>query len=186
MAVREKTDVELAGELDAIATAAADRLRAQTDSDAEREVELQRTVGDAATRAIAAGPLPVAEIAEAERIGQRRGRGELGAEVLRRVERAARRKRGADSEYEQAVVRAGRLGLAQRDVAVAAGVAHGTVRAILARTATAAAQRAAATTTAAIPEDEPGRHSADASRLVDWINRPLSHGTGWRKDRAAR
>jgi hypothetical protein len=53
--------------------------------------------------------------------------------VLRRVERAARRKREADGEYVQAVLRAARLGLTHRDVAVAAGVAHGTVRAILAR-----------------------------------------------------
>lgn len=48
------------------------------------------------------------------------------------MERAARRKREAEGEYEQAVSRAGRLGLAHRDVAAAAGVAHGTVRAILA------------------------------------------------------
>jgi hypothetical protein len=55
MPVREKSDVELAGELEAIARAAADRLRAQADGDAEREVELQRTVGEAAGSAIAAG-----------------------------------------------------------------------------------------------------------------------------------
>jgi hypothetical protein len=82
------------------------------------------------------------------------------------VERAARRKREADREYEQAVVRAGRLGLARRDVAAAAGVEHGTVRAILARTQTASAQRTAATTTAALTEAESEAQSADASWLV--------------------
>lgn len=138
MTLSEKTDVVLAGELEAIALASAERLRAQTESDAERGAELGRTVGEAASRAIAAG-LSLAEIADAERMGQRRAREELGAEVLRRVERAARRKRETDGEYEQAVVRAGRLGLARRDVAAAAGVAHGTVRAILARTQTASA-----------------------------------------------
>jgi hypothetical protein len=36
MAVREQTDVELAGELETIATAAADRMRALSDGDVER------------------------------------------------------------------------------------------------------------------------------------------------------
>ena len=38
-------------------------------------------------------------IADAERVGQTRARHELGSDVLRRVERAARRKREADDEY---------------------------------------------------------------------------------------
>jgi DNA-binding NarL/FixJ family response regulator len=41
--------------------------------------------------------------------------------------------READSEYEQAIARAGRIGLSHRDIATAAEVSHGTVRAILAR-----------------------------------------------------
>ena len=94
-------------------------------------------MGEAASRAIAAG-LSLAAIADAEQIGQRRAREELGPEVLRRVERAARRKREAEHEYEAAIVRAGRLGLAHRDVAAAAQVAHGTVRAIIARACAAA------------------------------------------------
>ena len=110
--------------------------------------------------------MSLASIADAERIGQWRAREELGGEVLRRVERAARRKREAEDEYEQAVVRAGRVGLAHRDVAAAAQVAHGTVRAILARTQTASAQHAAATTNAVIAGAEPGRHFADAVPLV--------------------
>ena len=174
--LREKTEVELAGELEAIARAAADRLRAQTDGDVEREVELQRAVGEAASHAIAAG-LSLAEIADAERIGQRRARQELGADLLRRVERAARRKREVDGEYQQAVVRAGRLGQAHRDVAAAARVAHGTVRAILARTQTPLAQHATATMTDVMTEAEPGRHSADAYRLVAAAAEP-AHGAG--------
>ena len=54
-AVRPKTDVELSEELEHIASAAAERLRALVDGDAEREVELQRRVGEAASRGIAAG-----------------------------------------------------------------------------------------------------------------------------------
>ena len=142
MAVRQKTDVELAGELEAIATAAADRMRALSDGDVEREADLRRLVGEAASRAIAAG-LSLASIADAERLGHRRAREELGRELLRRVERAAGRRREAEHEYEQAVVRACRVGLAHRDVAAAAQVAHGTVRAIVARTNTVSAEHVA-------------------------------------------
>jgi hypothetical protein len=46
MAMRQRTDVELAGELEAIATAAADRLRALSDGDVERETALRRRVGE--------------------------------------------------------------------------------------------------------------------------------------------
>lgn len=42
-------------------------------------------------------------------------------------------KREADSEYEHAITRAGRLGLSHREIAAAAHVSHGTIRAILAR-----------------------------------------------------
>ena len=72
-------------------------------------------------------------IADAKRTGQLRARRALSTDVLRHVTRAAKRKREADSEYEQAVTRAGRLGLSHREIATAAQVSHGTVRAILAR-----------------------------------------------------
>jgi DNA-directed RNA polymerase specialized sigma24 family protein len=72
-------------------------------------------------------------IADAERTGEQRARGALGADVLRQVARAAKRKRDADSDYEQAIKRAGRVGLAHREIAAAGEVSHGTVRAILAR-----------------------------------------------------
>ena len=45
-----------------------------------------------------------------------------------------RRKR--DTEYEQAIGRAGRLGLSHREIAAAAQVSHATVRAILTRGST--------------------------------------------------
>ena len=72
-------------------------------------------------------------IADAERDGELRARQELSGDVLRQVTRAAKRKREADSEYEQAISRAGRLGLSHREIAAAAQVSHGTVRAILTR-----------------------------------------------------
>jgi hypothetical protein len=162
--VPAKTDVQLSGELEQIAVAAADRLRALTAGDLERDANLQRRVGEAASRAIAAG-LSLAASADAEQIGRRRARAELGPEVLRRVERAARRKREAEHEYEVAVVRAGRLGLAHRDVAAAAQVAHGTVRAIIARACATPRQHAVPTTSAT--EAESGQQLADATGAAD-------------------
>jgi hypothetical protein len=162
MRLRQNTDVELAPELEAIATAGAERSRAHADGDPQREAELQRSVREAATRAIAAGA-PLGAIAEAERIGQQRAREELGSEVLRTVERAAQRKREAENTYEQAVLRAGRLGLAHRDVAAAAQVAHATVRALLVRTQTTMANGGAPTTTPASNEASPEQQPADRS-----------------------
>jgi hypothetical protein len=153
MAVRQRSDVELVGELEAIATVAAERLRALSEGDAERGTDLRNRVGEAAGRAIAAG-LSLASIADAERIGHRPAREELGKELLRRVGRAAGRKREAEREYQEAVLRACRVGLAHRDVAAAAEVAHGTVRAIVARTNTVSARHAASTTRAAGAESE--------------------------------
>ena len=72
-------------------------------------------------------------IADAERDGEQRARQALSADVLRQVARAAKRKQDADTEYEQAIGRASRLGLSHREIAAAAQVSHGTVRAILTR-----------------------------------------------------
>jgi hypothetical protein len=152
--LRQTVDQELVPELDAIATAAAKRLRAQTDGDPQREAQLQRSVAEAASVAIGAG-LSLGTIADAERISQRRVREELGRDALRAVERAAGRKREADHAYERGIVRAGRLGAAHREAAAAAEVAHGTVRAILARTQTPSGTGDAATTTAAVIEADP-------------------------------
>ena len=106
--------------------------------------EHARAVAAAASAAIRAGAA-LGAIADAERISEARTRGELRADLLRRVERAARRKREADADYEQTIDRAARLGLSHRDIATAAAVSHGTVRAVLARVDTHAAQGPAAT-----------------------------------------
>ena len=153
----QKTEAKLALELEAIATAACEQLRAKADGDPQREGELQRGVGDAAGRAIAAG-LSLTAIADAERIGHARARGQLGTEVLRAVERAAQRKREAERTYEQAVGRAARLGLVQRDIAAAAHVAHGTIRAVLARAQPAVADRAASTLSGATNDRDREQH----------------------------
>jgi hypothetical protein len=73
-------------------------------------------------------------IAAAEQVGQARARGALGPDALKRIARASRGRREADAEYEQEILRGDRLGLTHREIATAAEVAHGTVRAILART----------------------------------------------------
>ena len=140
------TEPTLAPELEAIATAAADRLRVQVDDDQSTIEELQQRVGEAARVAIGAG-LSLGAIADAEQVGQARARRDLATDVLRRLERAARRKREAEREYDQAVIRAVRLGLPQRDVAAAADVAHGTIRAIVARAEAAAREPALPTDT---------------------------------------
>lgn len=149
MAPGQTTEVKLAPELEAIATAACEQLRAKTDGDPQREEQLHRGVGEAAGRAIAAG-LSLTAIADAERIGHARAREQLGTEVLRAVERAAQRKREAERTYEQSVGRAARLGLAQRDIAAAARVAHGTIRAVLSRAQSAVVERAHSTLGVAI------------------------------------
>jgi DNA-binding NarL/FixJ family response regulator len=126
------TDEALTDELEAIAVAAAQRLRAQTRGDHDAEQKLQQGVANAASRAITAG-LPLAAIANAECAGEARARDELRPDVLRQITRAARRKRDSEAEYEQAVIRAARLGLPHREIATAAEVTHGTVRAIIDR-----------------------------------------------------
>jgi DNA-binding NarL/FixJ family response regulator len=135
MPARQMTDTPLAPELEAIATAAAHRLRAEADPHTNNHDELQRRVAEAAGAAIGAGAA-LGAIADAERAGQARARDELGPDALKRIARAARRRREADTEYEQEIYRAGRIGLTHREIANAAEVAHGTVRAILARTET--------------------------------------------------
>ena len=122
-------------ELKAIAAAAHDRLHAQAGQDPSAIDQAAHRVAEAASAAIAAGAR-LSAIADAECEGELRARQELSADVLRHVTRAAKRKGEADSEYEQAIGRAGRLGLSHREIAAAAQVSHGTVRAILTRGST--------------------------------------------------
>src|ERR671922_2964197 len=70
------------------------------------------------------------EIAQAEARGKEKVRHELGGDALKRVERTGRQAREAEAEHHRAIGRAMRLGLSMREIALAAGVTHGTVRAI--------------------------------------------------------
>lgn len=132
---RNTTEHPLSPELETIAAAAADRLRAHAGDDATVVDECGQRVADAASAAIRAGAA-LSAIAEAERVGEDRARAELRNDTLRRVERAAKRKHEADTDYETAIDRAARLGLSHRDIATTAAVSYGTVRAVLARTQT--------------------------------------------------
>jgi DNA-directed RNA polymerase specialized sigma24 family protein len=132
MTSTQTTDRVLSAELEAIATAAHDRLHAEAGEDVAAAAEAQRRLAEAATAAIATGAA-LSAIADAERTGEVRARGAVGTEVLRQVARSAKRRDDADSEYEQAITRADRLGLSHREIARAGGVSHGTVRAILSR-----------------------------------------------------
>ena len=130
-----QSEAALPAELEAIATAAHDRLHAQAGQDLSAQEAAQRHVAEAASAAITAGAA-LAAIADAEREGELRARRELSGDVLRQLARAAKRKREADHDYEQAITRAGRLGLPHREIAAAAEVSHGTIRAILTRATT--------------------------------------------------
>src|SRR5450755_2109652 len=122
----------LAPELDAVAAAAEQQLRTLAGENPLEAGPLAQALADAATAAIVSGH-PIATVAQAEQRGQEHARTALSRELLARVERAARRRREAEHDLHQAIARATRLGLAQRDIATAAQIAHGTVRAILTR-----------------------------------------------------
>ncbi|MGO9956661.1 MAG: hypothetical protein ACLP50_11860 [Solirubrobacteraceae bacterium] len=124
----------LPGQLEPVAAAAAQRLRAQAAGDEPQAAQAQQALVAAASAAMAAG-VDLAQIAAAEQTGQARVRDELGKDTLRAVERAARRRREIETEYQDTIRRAGRLGLPHRDVASAAGAAPGTIRSLLTRPA---------------------------------------------------
>jgi hypothetical protein len=134
--IRHYTDQPLSPQLDAIAHAAADRLRAHCGDDPTTADEHAHRVADG--------------------IGEGRARTELRTDILRKVERAAKRKLETDTDYDQAIERAARLGLSHRDIATAAQVTHGTIRAVPARTDshTAEAQPTAEQRDDGAPSDE--------------------------------
>jgi DNA-binding NarL/FixJ family response regulator len=123
---------ELAGELAEVAEVAGERLRAETEADRQAAESAGERLVTAATSAMAAGH-SLTDIAEAEAVGKDAVRDSLRADTLRSVERSGRRAREARSEHHQAIARAMRLGLSTREIAGAAGVTHGTVRAIASR-----------------------------------------------------
>jgi hypothetical protein len=119
----------LAGELLAVAEAAGTRLRAETAGDGEAAAAAAETVLAAATSAICAN-YSLTEIAQAEARGKEKVRRDLGGDALKRVERSGRLARQAEEEHHREIARAMRLGLSMREIALAAGVTHGTIRAI--------------------------------------------------------
>jgi DNA-binding NarL/FixJ family response regulator len=122
----------LVAELAAVAQAAGDRLRAETDGDARAAKAAGDALLAAATAAMAVGH-SLSDITQAEAYGQERVRDDLRPDTLREVKRSGRRAREMKEEHHQAIARAMRLGLSTREIATAARVAHGTVRAIMNR-----------------------------------------------------
>ncbi len=88
MPTRQAAPRPLAPELETLAHAAEQRLRAALDEHGRDITETQQAVIQAASTAIAAG-IALSAIAEAEQIGHARARHELASELLRRVERPA-------------------------------------------------------------------------------------------------
>lgn len=113
----------------AVAEAAGTRLRAETDQDAEAARGAADSLMQAASAAMAAGH-SLEQIARAEAHGKDTIRRTLRADALKLVERTAHRTRQMQIEHHQAIARATRLGLPMREIAQAAGVTHGTIRAI--------------------------------------------------------
>jgi hypothetical protein len=125
----ESFDRPLPAELVAVAEAGGARLRAETAGDREAGSATAETFLAAATSAMSAN-YSLTEIAQAEARGKEKVRRELGGDALKRVERSGRQAREAEAEHHRAIGRAMRLGLSMREIALAAGVTHGTIRAI--------------------------------------------------------
>ena len=101
---------ELPVELEAIATAAAEQIHARADAELDDVVPLSRRVAEAASVAIASGA-SLSAIAAAERTGHERARAALAPDALKRVSRAAVRRRAADDADERELMRAVRIGV---------------------------------------------------------------------------
>jgi DNA-binding NarL/FixJ family response regulator len=129
----------LASELAAVAEAAGARLHAETDADKDAAQAAAEALVAAASAAMGAGE-SLSAIAEAEAHGKDAVRNTLRADTLRSVARTGHRARETRSEHHQAIARAMRLGLSTREIAAAAEVTHGTVRAISNRVATGRAE----------------------------------------------
>jgi DNA-binding NarL/FixJ family response regulator len=127
---RAATDDPLA----AVAQAAGARLRAQADEDADGERVAAESLVAAASTAMAGG-VAIREIMTAEARGKAVVRDELRPDGLKRVQRTAQQVRDAKTAHEAAVGRAMRIELSTRDIAEAAGVTHGTIRAMAQRRA---------------------------------------------------
>ncbi|MGI8572020.1 MAG: hypothetical protein ACR2L9_05250 [Solirubrobacteraceae bacterium] len=123
---------ELAQELALVAEAAGSRLRGEVDGDEDASQSGAQALLTAATSAMNAG-YSLSAIAQAEARGKAEVRTALQPDILKRVERTGRNVRAAQGEHHRTIGRAVRLGLSTRQIAAAAGVTHGTVRAIASR-----------------------------------------------------
>jgi hypothetical protein len=122
-------DRPVGSELASVEEAAGARLRAETDGDREAAGLASEALLAAATSAMAAG-YSLGEIASAESRGKVRVREALHDDALKHVERTGRHVREAGVDHHRAIARAVRLGLSMREIALAAGVTHSTIRAI--------------------------------------------------------
>ena len=116
--------------LEEVREAASAALEAQAGG-AETQAAADRVL--AAARSALDGGHAIAAIAAAEADGERAARERVGGQLLRAVERTAKKLREATGEHEQAIVQAVRLGLPAREIAARAGVNHGTVAAVARR-----------------------------------------------------
>ena len=121
-----------AGELLAVADVAGQRLLAGVDGDAGDAMQTGEKLREAAGAAMLAG-YSLSAIAAAEAAGKEAVRNALRGETLKRVQRTGEQAREAAAGHRLAIARAMRLGLSTREIASAAGVTHGTVRAIAIR-----------------------------------------------------
>jgi DNA-binding NarL/FixJ family response regulator len=114
----------------------------------------------AAARAALDGGHAIAAIARAEAEGEATAREGLGTQVLRLVERSAKKLREATSDYESAIAQAVSVGLPARDIAARAGVSHGTVAAVARRHEQSASGRAEPIAAEAVEGGAAGRGPA--------------------------
>jgi hypothetical protein len=138
MPARQMTDTPLAPELEAIATAAADRLRAEAEANTTSHDELQRQVAQAASAAIGGAPRARSPTPSTS------ARRALAASSALMRSNGSRAPPGAGAKPTQSTSRRSSApdgsDLTHREIANAAEVAHGTVRAILTRTEDASRQ----------------------------------------------
>ena len=134
MASGKMGDGSVPPELATVSRAAGERLRAETDEDFPAIDRTSQELVNAATAAMGAG-YSLTEIARAETSGKDEVRLALSGDALRRVERTGRQAREAQLENHRSIARAMRLGLSTREIAAAANVTHGTIRAITNRLA---------------------------------------------------
>lgn len=132
MTTTQSIDKQATPELEAIATAAADVVRADAAQDADARGGAEARMAEAIAAA-AMARTDFEAIAQAGRQGRARARGELGTEVARRIKRAAQRRREVEHEYEEAVRLGARIGMAHGEIAAAAGISPNGVRSVLAR-----------------------------------------------------